>query len=176
MSSTARPISAEAFELAIKDLLLANLYGKAAELQNSIAHLRYSNEQLESFAEDPDCAEAIRENREVIENMEWRVASLRREVESRGARWMDAEVEENESRTAEEVTLNGTTLGEPEAEEQATFNGASGGSTNAPSFVAAQSPSQDEPQRGGRLTDEELRTRLRDMVESEDNDDDGLHL
>lgn len=93
MSSASSPIPPHRFAEAIKELPLANLHFKAAEIQNSISHLGSSNQQLESFAEegDRDCAEAIQENQVVIRRMEERVRLLKGEVERRGFKWGDDE-------------------------------------------------------------------------------------
>lgn len=82
MSSEAHPISPARFAEALKDLPLSTLHLKAAELRNSIAHLDYSNEQLQPFADgtetsvngvpDQDCVDAIRENEVVIARMQER--------------------------------------------------------------------------------------------------------
>ncbi|KAK7528970.1 uncharacterized protein IWZ02DRAFT_486962 [Phyllosticta citriasiana] len=91
MSSESHPISLERFAEAITELELPSLHGKAAELRNSIFHLRRSNVQLQPFADDgdSDCAEAIRENEQTIQSMESRVELLRLEVERRGMPWVE---------------------------------------------------------------------------------------
>lgn len=92
MSSRSVPILAHRFTEAIRDLPLENLHIKAAELSNSIAHLQLSNQQLQPFAEDDrDCANAINENEEVMEQMKNRISSLKSEVERRGFKWEDQE-------------------------------------------------------------------------------------
>lgn len=85
MSSTSRPISPTRFADALKDLPISSIYSKAAELANSIAHLRSSNEQLREYAEqgDKECADAIAENEEVMRNMEHRVLLCQFEVEAK---------------------------------------------------------------------------------------------
>ncbi|KAI9886544.1 MAG: hypothetical protein M1823_001656 [Watsoniomyces obsoletus] len=101
MSATAQPISTTAFAEAIQDLPVGSLHSKAAELQNSINHLRDSNEQLRPFSLDGDqsCTEAISENKEVIERMQERIRLLRAEVERRGMRWThDTEDEKDDSK------------------------------------------------------------------------------
>lgn len=89
MSASATPIPTAVFALAIKDLPVENLYAKAAELDNSILHLRDSIEQLRPFVEegDSDCQEAVLENDEVIGRMLRRLESLKNEVEGRGLSW-----------------------------------------------------------------------------------------
>ena len=91
MSSFATPINAERFEKAIRELPLASLHLKAAEIRNSIAHLLSSNQQLQPFADegDSDCIDAILENVEVIQKMEKRISLLKAEVEGRGFSWVD---------------------------------------------------------------------------------------
>lgn len=51
MSAEARPITPRSFARALKDLSLASLHLKVLEIRNSIAHLRFSNEELRPFAE-----------------------------------------------------------------------------------------------------------------------------
>lgn len=96
MSSRSVPIPAHRFAEAIRDLPLENLHIKAAELSNSIAHLELSNQQLQPFAEeDRDCADAINENKDVMEQMRNRISSLKLEVERRGFKLEDQERELN---------------------------------------------------------------------------------
>jgi len=90
MSHTARPISPASFATAIHDLPAQTLYAKAAELLNSRAHLLSSNAQLRplALAGDADCADALRENAEVLGRLRDRLLLLRHEVEVvRGMRW-----------------------------------------------------------------------------------------
>lgn len=92
MSSESLPISPAAFAEAIKELTLPSLHAKAAELRNSIYHLRRSNVQLQPFADegDRDCADAIKENEEVMARMEDRIELLKLEVEvNRGMPWVE---------------------------------------------------------------------------------------
>ncbi|GME25522.1 hypothetical protein GTA08_BOTSDO03228 [Neofusicoccum parvum] len=92
MSAESNPISPAAFADAIKELTLPSLHAKAAELRNSIYHLRRSNVQLQPFADegDRDCAEAIKENEEVMVRMEDRIELLKLEVEvNRGMPWVE---------------------------------------------------------------------------------------
>ena len=95
MSRSAVPIPLGRFAEAIVDLPLGNLYAKAAELRNSIAHLNSSNEQLEQYANDgdQDCANAITENQGVLQRMREQINLLKREFESRGFPWTEVESE-----------------------------------------------------------------------------------
>ena len=153
MSSTATPIPPQRFAEAIKELPLANLHFKAAEICNSISHLVSSNQQLQPFADegDSDCAEAIQENLVVIHRMEERISLLKGEVEGRGFKWGEEEPR------SENVDLNGHAGVEA-------FREAHTGPITRPS--------------GGRLGDEELARRLRVQREEDDDDDaqDGVHL
>lgn len=158
MSSTALPIPPQRFAEAIKELPLANLHFKAAEIRNSIAHLVSSNQQLQPVADegDSDCAEAIQENLVVIERMEERISLLKGEVEGRGFKWG-----EDEPRP-ENVESNGHAGVEEAGEASRIVHG--GPSTR---------------HSGGRLGDEELARRLREQMEEDDDDDeaqDGVHL
>jgi hypothetical protein len=109
MSSYTRPISPTRFALALKDLPLSSIHAKAAELANSIAHLKLSNEQLREFAEqgDKECAEAVAENEVVMQSMEERILLCRMEVEgNRGLKWEEVAESETES-GATAATVNG---------------------------------------------------------------------
>ncbi|KAL0474277.1 hypothetical protein QR685DRAFT_509354 [Neurospora intermedia] len=109
-SNESLPITPLAFAAALEDLPVSALHLKVLEIYNSIAHLKYSNEQLRPFAEgieaplgsstggesaqnqpDPDCVEAIRENEQVIVRMEERVQLIKNEVERRGLSWTEFE-------------------------------------------------------------------------------------
>ncbi|CCC10231.1 hypothetical protein SMACR_02808 [Sordaria macrospora] len=113
-STESLPITPQAFAAALEDLPVSALHLKVLEIYNSIAHLKYSNEQLRPFAEgieaplgsssstgesaqnqpDPDCVEAIRENEQVIVRMEERVQLVKNEVERRGLSWTEFESKE----------------------------------------------------------------------------------
>ena len=155
MSSTSNPIPLPRFAEAITDLPLANLHFKAAEIRNSIAHLRSSNQELQVFADegDQDCADAVKENGELIVQMEERVLLLRREVEMRGYQWGDDEVTE----------VYG--IGGAEVRD-----------------VAVQDPDGAEESRGGThpsgetIGDGELARRLREEIEENRREDGGVHL
>ncbi|KAG5914077.1 hypothetical protein E4U61_006136 [Claviceps capensis] len=113
MSADTRPISPSRFAAALEDLSVSMLHLKVLEIRNSIAHLQYSNDQLQPFAQgtaialgqakakanlepDQDCVDAIRENEMVIERMAERIAMVRAEIEARGMSW-------SEFRSTEEV-------------------------------------------------------------------------
>jgi len=158
MSANSAPISAPQFAAAIKDLPLANLHFKAAEIRNSIAHLESSNQQLRSFADDgdADCKQAIEENIVVMRRMEARIQLLKQEVEGRGFKWGE---DEQENRDAE---TNG--------------NGVDGNAMQTAPPTATGTGQRPIPT-GGSLSDEELARRLRErMVEGGDMDEDGVHL
>lgn len=165
MSSGSQPISPVAFALAIHDLPIGSLHGKAAEIRNSINHLQSSNMQLQTFARDgdADCAEAIRENKLVMQRMEERITILKEEVMRRGLMWPDEEGER-------ETMVNG--CAEP---SRAVQNMDDNGSerSNVRSNIAPASRST-QPVSGG-LTDEELRRRLVERM-GDDDEDDGIHL
>lgn len=175
MSSSAQPISPTRFAAALTSLPLPNLHLKAAELRNSIAHLEYSNIQLQHFVEegDRDCREAIDENEETIMRMEERIALLKKEVEGRGFAWGDEGVgggDEANEKTGDK--LNGNT------NEQLNING-QGEVEQAISRSGESLRSvQNVRGEGGRLGDEELARRLRERMAEDmmDEDDDGLHL
>lgn len=100
MSAEVTPITARAFAAAIEELPISTLHLKAAELRNSLAHLEYSNAQLEPFARPPpgssehpdvDCLEAIEENIGVIARYKERLEILKAEAEKRGLDWEELE-------------------------------------------------------------------------------------
>jgi hypothetical protein len=156
MSSEARPITPAAFAAALTDLPVENLYAKAFELSNSIAHLEHSNTQLQEYSDsikndtslsedvrrdgDRDCEEAIKENDVVISRQKERIGLLKAEVERRGGSWHEA--------GAQEQVANG------HAEE-------------GEGAISARGT-------GGRLTDEELRIRMEDRMGGDEED--GMHL
>ena len=163
MSSNSQPISPERFAFAIQDLPAENLYSKAQELENSIAHLERSNKTLQEYIDsiradttlsesmrqegDKDCSDAIQENNVVIDRQKERIGLLKYEIERRGAKW------------------HGTDTN---------------GKVNGSSTEAAINDGTAEPERntGGNLTDEGLRRQMMDRHETDENRDeeDGMHL
>lgn len=156
-TTTTTPITPHQFAEAIKELPLANLHFKAAEIRNAISHLQSSNQQLKQYADDgdTDCKEAIEENVVVVRRMEERILLLKEEVEGRGFRWGE---DEQERRT-----------------EGANGNGDVGGEAQR----AAESRRTEHSGRpgGGTLGDEELARRLAERMDDDgDEDNDGVHL
>ena len=176
MSVTSNPITPEHFALAIHDLPLSSLHTKAAEIRNSISHLVSSNQQLRPFADDgdTDCADAIEENEGVMRRMEERIELLRVEVESRGMRWAEGEVEDRaelEKMTDDEGRLvNGTST----RENGAAMEGVEESGVNGLSSTAETQGAQSNEQ-SGRLTDEELQRRLIERL-GDPEDHEGVHL
>ena len=164
MSSEARPISPNSFSQAIEDLPAENLYSKAFEINNSIAHLERSNQALQEYSDsikndgtlapdvraggDKDCLDAIRDNEVVIERQQERVRLIKAEVERRGQRWHEAE---------------------PKGPTKVT-NGHVNGSGEENSTPSA-------PTAPVRLSDEELRRRMQErLAQDNDGEDQGMHL
>lgn len=154
-----QPIDPARFASALEDLPVDALFSKAAELANSIEHLHSSNQQMLPFAEagDQDCKDAMFENLAVITRINQRIGLIRQEVEKRGLRWSEGEVEDAEAVKPTNVPdmVNG---------HGQLVNGNHSAQTNATAQTATQS---------GSLTDEELRRRLGALIEDED---DGVHL
>ena len=210
MSSESQPITPARFAAALPSLPLASLHSKAAELHNSIAHLQHSNAQLAPFAVpglsstdgvpsvvgatgdpsdlsyDQDCADAIRENEEVIGRMRSRLEILKTEVEIRGAVWVWGGLDEmaaGKDPSAPGTESNGTHAG---TNGSFATNGQRGNETSANHSEmsgndGAVHRTGSTPERIGRLTDEDLRRRMQEQMEDlgEDNDDDndgGMHL
>ncbi|OJD38601.1 translation machinery-associated protein 17 [Diplodia corticola] len=152
MSAEALPITPAAFAEAIKELTVPSLHAKAAELRNSIYHLRRSNLQLQPFADegDGDCAEAIRENEEVMARMEDRIELLKLEVEvNRGMLWVDdAKADASKEQVngdASEAQRNGDD-GEQRSEEGSAQNQSATETQQQPANSAShvESEAQDE--------------------------------
>ena len=182
MSNEARPISPSRFASALADLPLANLYSKAFEIRNSIAHLQRSNEELQAYSDsqpggDEDCLDAVRENEMVIARMRERVGLVKREVENRGGRWHEAEIEVDDM---DPEHTKGGGLGTELANGVA--NGNQGGHGDAGQGNDSGHPAHldradniNEQYAGGTLNDEELRRRMLERM-GQDDDDDGMHL
>jgi len=102
-----------------------------------------------------DCKEALFENLVVLNRMNQRITILRAEVEKRGMRWADAETEEAEQHKDVDMT------------------DAEGRRVNG-HVVNTSGSQQGRSAQSGRLTDEDLRRRLQDQME--EDDDDGVHL
>jgi hypothetical protein len=162
MSASTVPISSARFAAALVDLPLSSLHAKAAELRNSNAHLQYSNEQLQEFAEegDRDCIEAIQENNEVMKRNEERIELLKKEIEGRGFKWDEGVKLVNGEGGRDDGDVD---MGDGEEEED-NDDGAEGVGRAG------------EGARGGRLGDEELARRLRERMAEDQDSDDGVHL
>jgi len=156
MSSDALPVAPGDFARALESLPPETLHEKAAEIQNSIVHLKSSNDQMMPYADegDQDCKEAMFENLVVIGRMNERVKLLREEIEKRGLRWADAEVEDAKLRAA--AKTNGHVEGDGAGAED------------------RQEVREAARQQGGRLTDDELRRRLE--AQMADDEEEGVHL
>ena len=154
MSADAVPISQDRFAEAIADLPIGNLHAKAAELRNSVAHLMRSNEQLQPFADDGDreCADAMKENQQVLARMVVRIGLLKREMEKRGLSWGNDE----------HALMNGKSEGQT---EQATTSMGIQISTSPDSRLDRQFRSEAE-----------LAQTLRELVDGDMPNDDGVHL
>jgi hypothetical protein len=111
MSATALPITSSRFAAALRELPISSLHAKVSELQNSIAHLEQSNEELEKFVReegDKECYEALMENREVVERNLERIELIKKEVvELRGLPWEADEVKTAPAPATSEAGLNG---------------------------------------------------------------------
>ncbi|AEO65885.1 uncharacterized protein THITE_2043399 [Thermothielavioides terrestris NRRL 8126] len=229
MSADSVPITPARFAAALKDLPLSSLHLKLLELRNSIAHLDYSNEQLRPYAEgtatafssaeaaaaaaatttttttttepNPDCAEAIRENEEVIARMQERIRLVRAEVESRGLSWAEfqgagagAVRDDGDADVSAEVAAEAAEEEEEEEEGEEPVGQRHAAWTDGTfqtgvirdgglhfDAVAGSRPGRGP---GGSLTDEELRRRMEEQLrglggdeeEGEDDADGGLHL
>ena len=169
MSAEALPISPEQFATALETLPVSNLYAKTFEIRNSIAHLERSNAELELFmvesGRDEDCAQAVAENKQVIDRMKQRVELIKAEVEKRGARWHEADVTEDSGVGAEVATNGQQTEGDPQMGEHQ---------------VSVREGRRDDGRSarpGGRLTDEQLRQQVLSQLEGEEeHEEDGVHL
>lgn len=153
MSHGALPIDARAFAEALESLPIDALHSKVAEIQNSISHLKSSNDQMMPFAEegDRDCKDAMFENLVVIGRMNDRIQLLRAEVERRGLRWADGEVEDEQNR------------------KRTTTDGTNGEITGSQALTSTSDGAS------GSLTDQQLRDRIAAQME-DDGGEDGVHL
>lgn len=154
----AQPIDPARFAQALEDLPVDALYSKVSELANSIAHLHSSNQQMLPFAEegDQDCKDAMFENLGVIGRMNQRIQLIKSEVQRRGIRWTEGELED-------------AAAGKESATNMVNGNGqlVNGNSVHTPAAATQLAQS-------GSLSDEELRRRLeQQMSEAEE---DGVHL
>jgi len=168
MSSEAQPISASQFAEAIEDLPIENLYSKAFEINNSVAHLQQSNKLLQEYSDsikndtslasdtrangDKDCLDAIKENEVVIERQLGRVVLLKTEVERRGGRWHEADP------SAKQDTTN---------DNEGTTTGTGQTSTNGDAASIHHPP---------RLSDDELRRQLEARMAEGSDEEEGMHL
>jgi hypothetical protein len=119
MSSDTRPITLADFAAALEDLPVETLYTKVFEVQNSIAHLERSNKELEEYSNsvggDVDCDTAVRENGEVIARMNERIDLVKKEVERRGQKWHEGDVN---GETKDEQPAAGGRLTDEELQRQ----------------------------------------------------------
>ncbi|KAL7946325.1 hypothetical protein V8C42DRAFT_320261 [Trichoderma barbatum] len=196
MSADTTPISPARFASAIKDLSLGMLHLKVLEIRNSIAHLQYSNDQLQPFADgtsaalgepaaspDQDCIDAIKENEVVIDHMAERLAIVRAEVEDRGVSWTEfqsqdeveagANAEEAEV-SAGEATTNGHVDGQPaEARHSAWTDGTFQTGTISNGQVRFNSQ---PPARTAFANQSEAQSTTQEEQRQGDDEEDGLHL
>jgi len=166
MSHTATPISPARFAEALTGLELPSLYTKAAEIRNSIAHLRHSNDQLRPFVDegDADCAEASRENVEVMGRMQERLDLLKTEVEKRGFTWVDPDKQREEGEKSAVNGVNGTEEDDVEMHDAVQGQDHATGVVTAPARIS----------QGGTLDDDELARRL--ATQMDEDDQAGMHL
>lgn len=176
MSGDSAPIAPARFAEALKDLSIGSLHSKAAELRNSINHLKSSNEQIRDYLlsqppdapADADCVEAIQENVQVIKRMEERIDLVKVEVQERGLPWPDED--------------HLPQSGHPDQQEpgEARVDGQTNGDHVPSTGATSSSNALRSQQQSGRLTDEQLAQRLRERLgEPDDTDEDesgGLHL
>lgn len=151
----AQPIDPARFAQALEDLPVDALYSKVSELSNSIEHLRSSNQQMLPFAEegDQDCKDAMFENLGVIGRMNERIQLIKAEVQRRGLRWTEGELENAAAGKEAPDMVNG---------DGHLVNGVGTSQRRPPRHVQS-----------AMLSDEELMRRMQERME---NDDDGVHL
>lgn len=173
MAADTGPISPARFAAALEGLPPDVLRLKALELCNSVAHLRYSNDQLRSFARgspaavpNPVCVDAIRENEAVIDRMTERVALVHAEADRRGLAW------------AGSPGLDAADDDAPETRRHAAWSDG----TFQTGLIRAGRVHVDAPPAawaGGGLSNEQLRRAVEEQLRSLGHDDDGdssLHL
>ncbi|GAB7350905.1 hypothetical protein MBLNU459_g1419t1 [Dothideomycetes sp. NU459] len=121
-------------------------------------------------SENCHCKDAMFENLVVIGRMNERIQLLRAEVERRGMRWADAEVEERTMTDANGEGVNGV------GGSSSSSGGGGGGGVEM--FVGGSAQRQAPRAPSGTLTDEELRARLLERLGDDDEagEDDGVHL
>lgn len=130
MATETTSINAAAFAEAIQELPLSAVYGKVAELRNSIAHLHRSNSELRVFlteSSDPEeekkeLESYVTENEGVIASMNERIKLLRTEVENRGQPWLEVEDEREEEQqklSSDAAATNGNPTA-PETQQDST--------------------------------------------------------
>ncbi|TQS35611.1 hypothetical protein Golomagni_03964 [Golovinomyces magnicellulatus] len=115
MSDQALPISLDRFKEALQSLPTQTLQLKEAEIQNSIAHLNYSNEQLKPYAlgheesmnfqPDQDCIDALKENEIVLVRFRDRIELVRKELERRGINWPNFQGDKGSRRETENMNI-----------------------------------------------------------------------
>ncbi|GAB7361027.1 hypothetical protein MBLNU230_g1068t1 [Neophaeotheca triangularis] len=155
-----QPITAARFATALESLPIDALHAKASEIQNSIAQLKASNEQMLPFADqgDADCREAMFENLGVMSRFNERVGLIRAEVERRGLPWEHSGEGDG---VAGAKVVNGVL--EEEEGEAVVVGRAEGGA--------------ERQFQSGRLTDEELRRRMEERTGGAGGqEDEGVHL
>lgn len=198
MSADTTPISPSRFAGALKDLSIGMLHLKVLEIRNSIAHLQYSNDQLQPFAEgsstasdaeapgepDQDCIDAICENEQVIDRMAERLVIIRAEVEDRGVSWTEFQIKDESEGKADKVgasaaKVNGETHGlaaTDESEQPSTTRHAAwtDGTFQTGTIRGGQVQIGSQPgAQGGRLNDEQLRAAVEEQLRHLTTDDGG---
>ncbi|KAK5108414.1 hypothetical protein LTR62_008370 [Meristemomyces frigidus] len=164
------PINPARFAAALEALPLDALHSKAAEIRNSIAHLRRSNEQMLPFADegDQDCKDAMFENLTVIGRMNGRVQMLKTEVERRGMVWV-----------GDDGVTTGGQLGRSAVEEGGVVVVDRNGNVSSNGVADLADASAVARSQSGRLTDEELRRQMEartGMNGEGETEEDGVHL
>ncbi|KAL4740837.1 hypothetical protein BDV11DRAFT_168784 [Aspergillus similis] len=149
MSAESLPITPVAFAEAIKELTLPVLYAKVAELQNSIAHLRRSNQELRLFITESCESEADREELEgyiaenvgVEKSMIERIELCKAEVGRRGQTWIELGADANGTTGTEGEGEQGQ--GQPTGEDATATASVNGTSSNTDVPPAERSRDRD---------------------------------